>query len=281
MPYKWKPGYVIGDYKILEQTMKLSGDQLRKAYLIICLECGWPKIIQEVQMKDGKGLSHSSCGKGFKCIYHRLYKMWSSMKSRCDNSNNSSYWNYGGRGIRHHYDYSWDFITRWRDEYLQACDLFGEENVSIERIDVDGDYSDDNIRFIHILQQAENKRNTVYFRYWKPTGETGISYNVSSFARKHGLNPSAISACLDINRNNYTHYGWEFQRISREEYKHETILRQELIKSFIINMTKELSARSTEKLIQLALDNDVNLTVEIDLIEVLTTIAVHRKYGSI
>ena len=70
----------------------------------------------------------------------REYKSWNNMKNRCNNPKLAEYKNYGGRGIT--YDKDWErFENFYRD--------MGErpEGTTLDRIDVDKDYSKENCRW--------------------------------------------------------------------------------------------------------------------------------------
>ena len=100
-----------------------------------------------------------------KCIKHgdyksRLYSIWTSMKYRCENKNEPSYVNYGGRGISvcaewHNYE---NFKT-W------ALQNGYKDNLTIDRINVNGNYEPDNCRWATRVEQNQNKRNTRYISY--------------------------------------------------------------------------------------------------------------------
>lgn len=91
----------------------------------------------------------------------RLYNTWQNMKARCHNPKNSWYDDYGGRGIV--------VCPEWRD----CPDVFMEwalatgykDDLSIERIDVNGSYSPDNCEWIPMKKQAWNRRNSFMVRY--------------------------------------------------------------------------------------------------------------------
>lgn len=109
----------------------------------------------------------------------RLHRIWSGMKSRCFNPNAKHYHRYGGRGItvceewRHQFKpfYDWAMSHGYTDE------------LTIDRIDNDGNYCPENCRWVTVKEQSRNmsKNRFVNFR-----GETlcvadlAIKYNISS-----------------------------------------------------------------------------------------------------
>lgn len=80
------------------------------------------------------------------------YYSWAGAKNRCRNPRNKDYPNYGGRGIR--------FCSEWDDYRVFIADMGRRPNktYSLDRIDVNGDYSKENCKWSTVLEQNKNRR---------------------------------------------------------------------------------------------------------------------------
>ncbi len=90
----------------------------------------------------------------------RLNNIYHDMKNRCNNSKNYRYKNYGGRGIKVCEEWQKSFISF----YKWAINNGYNENLTIDRINVNGNYEPENCRWIPLKQQFYNKTDNVY--YW-------------------------------------------------------------------------------------------------------------------
>lgn len=85
----------------------------------------------------------------------RIYRIWKGMVSRCNCKGQSSYKHYGGRGI--------SVCSEWLN-YIPfdkwASENGYSDNLTIDRIDVNGNYEPSNCRWIPMEDQAKNKRNS-------------------------------------------------------------------------------------------------------------------------
>lgn len=90
----------------------------------------------------------------------RLYSIWCNIKTRCYDSSSKNYKRYGGRGIT--------MCDEWKESYVLFKEWavnngFSDDDrtLSIDRIDVNGNYDPSNCRWATPKVQANNRRNTI------------------------------------------------------------------------------------------------------------------------
>lgn len=111
--------------------------------------------------KDGKKYrktynAHTRYGKKYKNTFGGcLRARFNQMKQRCNNSKNTRYKDYGGRGIKCLFRDANEFIN-YVVNILELNTVGEIKKLTIDRIDNDGNYEPGNIRFV---TQAENNKN--------------------------------------------------------------------------------------------------------------------------
>ena len=118
----------------------------------------------------------------------KIYNIWRGIKSRCSVPSQPAYKYYGGRGIQ--MDPRWlefkNFLVDMYEGYQHWCAMYGEENISIDRIDNDGDYTYDNCAWALPGHQQNNSRNCRFVTY---EGETR---NVTEWAKLLGMKTGTL-----------------------------------------------------------------------------------------
>lgn len=120
----------------------------------------------------------------------RLYGIWSNMKTRCFTETCRPYPDYGGRGITVCDEWKNDFMSfyNWAMSHGYSDDL------SIDRIDNNGNYSPDNCRWTNKTVQSKNRRSCRLITY---KGETKC---LADWGRDLGIDRRTLSIRLFKNK---------------------------------------------------------------------------------
>lgn len=107
-----------------------------------------------------------------------MYRIWANMKQRCLNANNSiDYDRYGGRGIS--ICDKWLLFDGFKEDMLDGF----EKGLTLDRIDVNGNYCKENCRWVTRRVQNNNTRRNNYIEYngeIKTLSEWGQFFNIKS-----------------------------------------------------------------------------------------------------
>lgn len=154
-------GQKFGKLLVLEKTNEKAKNNGEYKYKCIC-DCGKKILVRGSNLKQGNskscGCSHSS---SITKENHRLYIIYNNMKARCNNPKNVSYKNYGGRGIKVCDEWNKDFniFVKW------ALENGYKNNLTLDRINNNGNYEPSNCRWATKIEQANNMRTNRFITY--------------------------------------------------------------------------------------------------------------------
>jgi len=132
-----------------------------KIYVKCECECGNTKEVILKNLKTGRSKSCGCVGRkkttdrntkhGMRLT--KTWRIWQAMKNRCYNKNTIQYNNYGGRGI--------EVCDDWKNSFMSFYNDVGEApaDKSIDRINNDGNYEPNNVKWSTSKQQCQNKGN--------------------------------------------------------------------------------------------------------------------------
>lgn len=158
-------------------------------------DCGNIVVVDGDHLKSGHSKSCGCITKKHGMFGTRIYKIWDSMYQRCYNSNHAAYKDYGGRGITvcdewlHNFQafYEWSMSNGYAD------------NLTIDRINVNGNYEPSNCRWATDIEQHNNTRKNRYIEF---NGET---HTMAEWARITGIKYATLASRIITK-------GWSIER---------------------------------------------------------------------
>lgn len=182
-------------------VIKLDHIRDKRSYWLCRCDCGNDKVVRSdclkrIQscgcVKKQQDIINLRINNHHEMTYHRAYRIWNGIMNRCYNPKSHAYKDYGGRGIR--VFEAWKNVRvfcQWMD------DNKFEDGLSVERIDVNGNYEPENCKLIPRNEQAYNRRDTVYAE----TDKGRIA--VAKEARKNGISKKVAYARVKRGETQY------------------------------------------------------------------------------
>lgn len=148
---------------------------------------------------------------------HRLYSIWNNIISRVECEKSPQYKYYGERGIA--------ICNEWRNSYLSfkewALSHDYNDNLTIDRIDVNGNYEPNNCHWVDMKQQQRNKRSNRVYTI------NGITKCLQDWCDYYSINRNTVNKRLRLNwdikraltqpvkkNNHYSQYTYELKDVT-------------------------------------------------------------------
>lgn len=192
-------GRTLGNFKVIQRAENKNG---KVYWLCECLCCGKEVYLSSFSLTHNKT---QSCGCLTRKIiseknrvhglrHTRIYNIWAKMRQRCNNKNDKLFKYYGGRGIK--VTEEWE---KFENFYQWAMSHGYTDSLTIERIDVNGDYEPSNCAWKTMKVQCNNKRTNIKIAY------KGEIKNLKEWCDELNLNYKLIHGRI-------TYGGWSVER---------------------------------------------------------------------
>ena len=195
-------------------AIEYVGSNGKKSLWKVRCDCGKEFIMTAGHFLEGK---QKSCGcmrgklieaaKGtHRHSKHPLYHVWRSMKQRCTVPTAQAWANYGGRGIR--------VCDRWLESFENFwADMSPtyQEGLTLDRIDVNGNYTPENCRWVDYKTQARNTRKNILINTpWgritvaEASERSGIGNTTLLYRLDHGWTEDILFTKPDLSNKSTT-----------------------------------------------------------------------------
>ncbi len=182
----------FGRWKVLKLTRTIQRSLYKEAVWLCKCDCGTEREVRTRLLLKGRGGS-TSCGcartETIRALQprrthgkskHPLYKIWKTMRQRCNNPRSRKYPIYGGRGIK--------ICSRWDsfEAFLEDMEKGWSVGLQIDRINNNGNYEPGNCKWSTPQEQSNNTRSNILLKIEER------SMTLAEASRQYGIKPGTI-----------------------------------------------------------------------------------------
>jgi hypothetical protein len=199
-------GQQFNNWTVIEESESRVGEDGRRTTLWLC-QCACEKSTQRLVnaadlkrghskscgciKEEGKNINHGAASKNnIHKMNKRIYDIWLGIKKRCYGVNRRGYKNYGGRGIV--------VCEEWLNKengfisfYNWSMDNEYSDDLSIDRIDNNGNYEPSNCRWVTMKVQQNNRRNNLYIEI------EGVRKSILEWSTEYNLSYTTLRNRID------------------------------------------------------------------------------------
>ena len=216
-------GKRFGKLTVLE-TLTEKENKTNRCYCICKCDCGKITKTRREQVLSGHTKSCGCLQKEIarksltthKLSRTRIYRIWWNIKRRCEANNQYTYKYYGGRGIKVCEEWLADFMNFYKWAMANGY----REELTIDRIDVNGNYEPKNCRWEDMKVQSNNTRKNHFVEY-KNEKHTiaewsrilGLTYDAFRYRiKRNGIKDKCFIPKID-KRENLTYDGKKYRKV--------------------------------------------------------------------
>lgn len=179
-------------------VLGLSKTENRKSYWDCLCDCGNRTVVRSDSLNAKQGKNTVSCGCQQKENFtsyvdgrskEKLYRVYYAILTRCNKEKCKTYEYYGGRGIKCEF-------TTYNEFKTLALNNGYKDGLTIDRIDVNGNYSANNCRWVTMKVQNSNRRK---YRNAITIMVDGKEKTISDIAKELNLSYSGVSIIYSNN----------------------------------------------------------------------------------
>ena len=158
-----------------------TSNKLTHGYTISCNSCRYKRVAEKNKQRGHKPI--------------RLWNIYNHMIKRCYDIKEAMFYRYGGRGIK--------VCDEWKESFIHfrtwALENGYSDNLSIDRIDNDGNYSPENCRWTTGEVQANNRSTNLLITY------NGVTDTLANWSKRTGIKSGTIQSRL--------YHGWPTEKL--------------------------------------------------------------------